>query len=260
MDEDARAQIADRLTQARRELVPIEPLSQEFPDLSLDDAYAIQVLQLDAALAQGASIAGYKVGLTSAVMQRQLGVTEPDFGYVTDDMVHLSNEPVSTAGYLQPRIEPELVFVLGADLEGPAVSTHTILAAISTVLPGLEIIDSRIRDWRIGLTDTVADNASSAGVVLGLGGTSPQALDLRLVGCNLYRNGELVGTGAGGAVLGSPLSAVVWLARTLLARGVTLRAGQIILSGSVTAAVPIDQGDVVTATFGGLGSVTTSLV
>jgi 2-keto-4-pentenoate hydratase len=158
-------------------------------------------------------------------------------------------------------VEPETAIVLAKPLRGPGVTVADAVAAVGFVLPALELIDSRIRDWKIALADTIADNASSGGVVLG---SSPAALfptnraevDLRLAGCNLYKNGELAGTGASGAVLGSPLKALAWLANTVGARGVELEAGQVILPGSVTASIPVGPGDTVTATFAGLGRVT----
>ena len=146
--------------------------------------------------------------------------------------------------------------MLSRPLRGPGVTVADAIAAVAFVLPALELIDSRIKDWKIGLADTIADNASSGGVILGSRPVSLPAVDLRLAGCNLHKNGELAGTGAGGAVLGSPLTALVWLANTLGARGVVLGEGQVILPGSITASVPVRAGDAVTATFAGLGSVT----
>jgi len=201
-------------------------------------------------------VVGYKVGLTSAVMQAQIGVDEPDYGFVTDEMVFLENAAVPVVRFLQPRVEPEIAFVLGRDVAGP-VTVAELLGAVEYVVPALEIIDSRVADWKIGLVDTVADNASSGAVVLGSRPTHLGEQDLRLAGCNLFVNGALVGTGAGGAVLGSPLTAALWLVNTLGARGVTMRAGQVVLSGSVTASVPVAAGDTVSARIAGLGTVTT---
>lgn len=192
-------------------------------------------------------------------MQRQFGVDQPDYGFLTSDMVHLESRAVDAGRFLQPKIEPEIAFVLKEDLGVSGVTASHAIAAADYVLPALEIIDSRIRDWNIGLLDTISDNASSGGVVLGSKPTSLHDVDLRLAGCNLHVNGALVATGAGGAVLGSPLVAFVWLANTLGARGVTMRAGQVVLSGSITSAATIGPGDAVTATIAGLGSVTTRL-
>lgn len=235
---------------------PIEPLTRRFPGLDVDDAYAIQLGQVAAWRQDGAVIKGHKVGLTSAAMQRQLGVDQPDFGHLTGAMFHLESHPIDAAAFLQPKVEPEIAFILGRPLRGPGVTLAEAAASVEFVAPALEIIDSRIRDWKITLVDTIADNASSGGAVLGGSVTPLSQVDLRLAGGVLRRNGEVVGTGAGGAVLGSPLNALAWLANVLGARGVGLEAGHVVLPGSITAAVPVTSGDVVTATFAGLGSVT----
>ncbi|MCF6469439.1 2-keto-4-pentenoate hydratase [Nonomuraea sp. MG754425] len=236
--------------------IPIPPLTTTHADLSVTDAYAVQLAQVRRWTDAGAVIKGHKVGLTSAAMQRQLGVDQPDYGHLTDAMFHLDAAPIDTARFLQPRIEPEIAFVLGRSLSGPGVTAAQAVAAVDFVLPALEIIDSRITDWKITLVDTIADNASSGGVVLGTRPARLGDVDLALTGCLLHRGGVLEQTGAGGAVLGSPVNALVWLANVLGERGITLEAGHIVLPGSVTAAVPVAAGDVVTATFGGIGSVT----
>lgn len=256
MDEAGRADIATALLDAYLTREPIEPLSSSIDDLTLADAYDIQLRQIAARVADGRTVVGHKVGLTSIAMQRQLGVDQPDYGHLTDDMVFSTNASVAVGAYLQPRIEPEIAFVLREPLCGPGVTAGVALAAVEFVLPALEIIDSRIRDWRIGLLDTIADNASSAGVVLGGTPVRPMDVDLRLSGCVLYRNGEVAATGAGGAVLGSPVNALVWLANTLAQRGITLEPGHVVLPGSQTASVSVSAGDTVTGLFGGIGSVT----
>ena len=205
-------------------------------------------------------VRGHKVGLTSAAMQRLLGVTEPDYGHLLDDFFHLEHMPIPIDLFVQPRIEPEVAFVLKKPLKGPGVTVHEALRAVDFVLPALEIVDSRIRDWKIGLFDTIADNASSGAVVLGSTPTDVGAVDLRLAGATFHRNGEVVGTGAGGAVLGSPLNSLVWLANTVGARGVTLEKGHVVLPGSVCAMSAVAAGDTFTATFAGLGSVTARFV
>jgi 2-keto-4-pentenoate hydratase len=251
-----REEIAGALLGAYASREPVEPLTGRHAELTVEDAYEIQLLQVSRWVAGGARVRGHKVGLTSAAMQRQLGVREPDFGHLLDGMFWPEYEPVPVSRFLQPQAEPEMAFVLARQLKGPGVTVAEAIAAVGFVLPALELIDSRIRDWKIALADTIADNASSGGVVLG---STPAALpeaDLRLAGCNLYRNGELAGTGAGGAVLGSPVISLAWLANTLGAHGVALEEGQVILPGSVTASVPVHAGDTVTAVFAGLGSVT----
>jgi len=253
-----REEIAEALLDAYTSRQPVEPLTGRYADLSLEDAYQIQLLQVERWLAGGARVKGHKVGLTSAAMQLQMGVNSPDFGHLLDSMFWLEHEPVPASRFVQPRIEPETAFVLGRPLQGPGVTVADAIGAIEYVLPALELIDSRIRDWKIGLADTIADNASSGGVVLGSKPTPLTSVDLRLIGCNLYKNGDLAGTGAGGAVLGSPLSSLVWLANTLGARGVTLDG--VVLPGSITASIPVAAGDTVTATFATLGTVTTRFV
>ncbi|MBS4730309.1 2-keto-4-pentenoate hydratase [Mycobacterium sp. SM1] len=252
----AHAESVELLLSAYRRGEPIDPLTDRFPGLNVDDAYAIQVAQVQRWTADGAVIKGHKVGLSSAAMQRQLGVDQPDFGHLTDSMFFLESQPIDSSRFLAPKVEPEIAFVLGRSLAGPGVTVAEAMAAVAFVTPALEIIDSRIRDWKIKLVDTIADNASSGGVVLGSSAVPLSQVDVRLIGGVIYRNGELAGSGAGGAVLGSPLNALVWLANILGARGVVLEAGHVVLPGSITAAVPVAAGDVVTTTFAGLGSVT----
>ncbi len=260
MNRSTRAAAAHQLLDAYDTGTPIAPLTSTYDDLTLEDVYAIQLLQVEELVRSGRTVRGHKVGLTSAAMQRMLGVVEPDYGHLLDDFFHLEHAPIPVGRYLQPRIEPEVAFVLKRPLRGPGVMAHEAIAAVDFVLPALEIVDSRIEDWKIGLLDTIADNASAGGVVLGSMPTALSGVNLRLVGAVITRNGEVVGTGAGGAVLGSPLTSLVWLANTVGARGVTLEPGQVVLPGSVCAMVSVAAGDTVTATFGGLGSVTARFV
>lgn len=256
LDSSARESAAQALLEAYETKIPIAPLTDTHEGMSLDDAYAIQELQTRRRLEEGRVLKGHKVCLTSAATQRQLGVDQPDHGVLFDDMFFLEHAPIEAGHYLAPKVEPEIAFVLRSPLAGPGVTVVDAIGAVDYVLLALEIIDSRIRDWRITILDTVADNASSGGLVLGSTPTRLGDVDLRLVGVNLHRNGQLVATGAGGAVLGSPINALVWLANTLGPRGVTLEAGAVVLPGSITAAQAVDPGDTVTATFSGLGSVT----
>jgi 2-keto-4-pentenoate hydratase len=252
-DHDA---LAGELLEAYGSGKAVEPLTVRFPELDTDDAYAIQLLQTQRRLAGGARVVGWKVGLTSAPMQQQLGIDQPDFGVLFGDMAYPADAPIPVSRFLQPRAEPEVALVLDRPLTGPGLSVADVLSAVRYALPAIEIIDSRIVDWRIGLVDTIADNASSGGFVLGSTPASLPGIDLALVGCVLRHNGRIAQTGAGAAVLGSPLHAATWLANTLTARGVELEAGQVILTGSVTAAVPVAAGDTVTASLDRLGSVT----
>ena len=251
-----RARAAEVLLQAYASGTATAPLTEQFDGLTVEDAYAIQLEQVRSWTEGGRRIIGHKVGLTSAAMQKQLGVDQPDFGHLTHDFVHLEHEAIPLDGYLQPRVEPEMAFVLRKPLTGPGVTVTQAIDAVDYVVPALEIVDSRVADWRITLVDTIADNASSGGFVLGSTPTRLGDVDLRLTGCVMSRNSQVVGTGAGGAVLGSPLTSLVWLANTVGALGTTLEAGHVILPGSVTSMVPVAPGDVFTATFTGLGSVT----
>lgn len=249
------AAVAAALLRAYEDRVPLPPLTESHPGLGLDEAYAVQLAQVRTRSAT-TPVVGYKVGLTSRAIQEQLGVDQPDFGHLFSDMPHPAEAPIRTSAYIAPRVEPEIAFVLGSPLRGPGVTAADVLAATAFVLPALEVIDSRIADWRIRLADTVADNASSGGFVLGTTATSLAGLDTSLVGALMRVDGRIATTGVGAAVLGSPVTAVAWLANTLGARGTGLGAGHVVLSGSLTAAVPVTAGSAVTAVFDRLGSVT----
>jgi 2-keto-4-pentenoate hydratase len=250
-----RAAACAALEEAERACRPIPPLRDTYPGIELDDAYAIQQLGIAHRVERGARVVGHKVGLSSRAMQVMMGVDEPDFGHLTDAMSVLEDADVAVASLCQPRVEIESAFVLGAPLAGPGVSVADVVRATEFVLPSIEIIDSRITGWDIQLVDTVADNASSARVVLGGTPRLLTALDLRNVPAVLERNGRVVETGTTGAVLGNPVTAVAWLANTLGRFGVTLEAGHVILPGSCTRAVAVAPGDWITARFGGLGDV-----
>ncbi|MGW5520843.1 2-keto-4-pentenoate hydratase [Gordonia sp. NPDC003950] len=250
---------AEAFLDAYRHMRPIDPITDRFTDAPLSTAYEIALAQVEDWVKNGDTIKGHKVGLASRAIQRQMGVDQPDFGHLTASMFHLENAPIPAGTFIQPRIEPEVAFVLGRPLRGPGVTVAEAAAAVDFVLPSLEIVDSRITGWKIGIFDTIADNASSGGVVLGSRPSRLSDVDLRLLGCNLHVNGELVATGAGGAVLGSPLNSLVWLANTVGPLGVTLEPGHVVLPGSMTKAVPISPGDTIVADFAGIGSVTALL-
>ena len=255
--DDTQARAAKLLLDAYSSRTPVAPLTATFDGLTIQDAYEIQLTQIETLVQAGRTVKGMKVGLTSAAMQNLLGVRQPDFGHLLDDFFFLEHEPIPLGSrFLQPRVEPEVAFVLKKTLSGPGVTVHEAIAAVDFVLPALEIVDSRIADWKITVVDTVADNASSGGLVLGSTPTALQDVDLRLGGCVFRRNGQVVGTGAGGAVLGSPISSLVWLANTVGALGTALEAGWVVLPGAITAMQPVAPGDTFTATFSGLGSVT----
>jgi 2-keto-4-pentenoate hydratase len=243
------------LANAERACEPIVPLSETYSHLDLDDAYEIQRLGIAKRVDGGEVVRGHKVGLTSRAMQQQFGVSEPDYGHLMSDMFLLEGAAIPVDELCAPRVEVEVAFVLGEKLAGPGVNVADVLRATAFLLPALEVIDSRIADWRITLADTIADNASSARVVLGGSPASTDAVDVRLVGAVLRKNGEVVETGASGAVLGNPASAVCWLANKLAAFGISLEAGQVVMPGSCTRAIPVGAGDQVRADLDGLGFV-----
>jgi 2-keto-4-pentenoate hydratase len=256
LTDDLRRRAAEALASAEEARTALDaPLSETFDGLELDDAYAIQLRNIRARLAAGATIRGYKVGLTSVAMQTALGVDRPDYGHLLDDMFHDDGAVLPRSAWLAPKAEPEVAFVLGERLRGPGVTAADVVRATAFLLPSIEIIDSRIAGWRITLVDTVADNASSAGVVLGGRPTPLADVDPRRIGVVMRRNGEIVETGATGAVLGSPVSAVAWLANTLAPHDVSLEPGHVILPGSPVKAVDVSAGDVLRADFDRLGAV-----
>lgn len=247
---------AARLLLAYEKGEPTAPVIESFPDATVTDAYRIQQEQVRVWVSGGDTVKGHKVGLASRAMQEQMGVDQPDYGHLLEGMFHLEHQPISAASFLQPRIEPEIAFVLGRRLTGPGVTVADAIRAVEFVVPALEIVASRITDWKISIVDTIADNASSGGVVLGSKPTSLSDVDLRLVGCTLTLGGELVATGAGAAVLGSPINALVWLANTIGPLGIELEPGHVVLPGSMTRAYPVRAGDTVLADMGELGTVT----
>lgn len=255
MTPDQRIAAARSLREAANTRSWLPPLRERHPDMDGEDAYAIQQINTEARVAQGRRIVGRKIGLTARAVQRQLGVDQPDFGTLLDDMVYGDSEPVPFTALQQPRIEAEIAFVLERDLAMAVPGPADVIQAIGHALPALEIVGSRIAGWNIRYVDTVADNASSSAVVLG--GT-PRRLgnfDPRLCGMVMSRRGEPVSTGAGAACLGHPLNAVVWLARTMVRLGTPLRAGDLVLSGALGPMVPVEPGDVFEAHVHGLGSV-----
>lgn len=252
--------LADELLRAQEQRIPVEPLLARFPDMTVSQAYQIQMAGINKRLKAGRRIVGKKIGLTSRAMQEAFGVFEPDFGHLLDDMVILNGQTIAANRMLQPRCEAEIAFLLKRDLTGPGVTVADVLAATEAVLPALEIIDSRIADWKIRLQDTIADNASSAFVVLGHAMTPVHGLDLRLIGMVFEKNGRILSTGAGAAVLGHPAAAVAWLANKLHEFDVALKAGEVILSGALAAAAPAAAGDHFRAELDRLGSVSVCFV
>jgi 2-oxopent-4-enoate/cis-2-oxohex-4-enoate hydratase len=245
----------DALYAALAERAAIAPLTETEPDITIDDAYGIQLRMIERRLAAtGERIVGKKIGVTSQAVMDMLKVNQPDFGHLTSGMVFADGAAIEASSLISPKAEGEIAFVLKHDLLGPGVTNADVLRATKYVLPCFEIVDSRIRDWKIRIEDTVADNGSSGVFVLGDAAADPHQIDLSVVGMTLEKNGEIVATGAGAAALGHPLNAVAWLANELGRRGIALRAGEVILSGSLAAMVPVKAGDVLRVSFGGIGS------
>jgi len=254
LSSDTIRRYGDELYDSLISRVPVEPLTNREPDITIDDAYQIQLRMIQRRLDAGEVVVGKKIGVTSKVVMDMLGVNQPDFGHLLSGMVFNEGEPIEVAQMIAPKAEAEVAFILARDLNGPGVTAADVLRATDFVVPCFEIVDSRIRDWKIKIQDTVADNASCG--VLTLGGTrrSPRDLDLALAGMVLEKNGEIISTSAGAAVQGSPVNAVAWLANTLGRLGITLKAGDIILSGSQSPLVPVKAGDSLQCAVGGLGS------
>jgi 2-keto-4-pentenoate hydratase len=246
---------ADRLREAAERGVPVPPVRDLIGAGDVTDAYAVQRRLAAARIAGGAVVTGRKIGLTSRAVQEQLGVGQPDFGVLFDDMVYPDGAAVPSGAVLQPRVEAEVAFVLAADLaEGP-LDVALVRGAIGYVLPAIEICGSRIAGWDISFADTVADNASAGGYVLGSARLTLDQVEPREVTMSMEIDGEVVSTGTGAACLGDPVEAVAWLARQARDLGDPLRAGQVILSGALGPMRPVSPGSAVTATLCGLGTV-----
>jgi 2-oxopent-4-enoate hydratase len=245
------------LDAAERNRAAVQPLTETLKGLTVQDAYAIQAAWLRHKLASASrpTLVGRKVGLTARAMQEQLGVSEPDFGFLLDQMLVPDGGAIARQELILPRVEPEIAFVLAKDLRGPGLSASDVLDATRAVAPALEIVDSRIADWKIKLQDTIADNGSSARAVIGASMPFERGLDLAAVVVTLRRGGEQVGEGAGAAVLGHPAEAVAWLANALAGFGESLHAGDVVLPGAMCASVFANVGDAFEASYTGLGRV-----
>jgi 2-keto-4-pentenoate hydratase len=240
---------------AEQDRKPVPPLRDTWPDLDVVDAYTIQLLNIHDRLRNGATVRGHKVGLSSEAMQEMMGVDEPDYGHLLSDMEVFSDTPVSVGRYCMPRVEVEVAFVLGETLPGAECTEEDVVAGTEYVTASIELIDSRIEDWNIKIADTIADNASSAGFVLGTKRIDPDSVDLKAIEATLLCDGEQVASGRSDAVLGNPVTAVAWLARKVASFGVTLEAGHVIMPGSVHRAIDAHAGDDFEAVFTDLGSV-----
>lgn len=247
--------LSEHLAQAEMKRQGVEPLTSIHPGLTIEEAYQVQLATIEKKKESGKQIVGKKIGLTSTAMQKLLGVDQPDYGHLLDDMVIGNGERIPSQLVLQPKVEAEIAFVLKQDLVGPRVTVPEVLLATEYVVPALEVVDSRIADWKIKLQDTIADNASSGLYVLGEKKLRPSEIDIAQVGVVLYKNGEIMNTGVGAAVLGHPAACVAWLANKLFEFGITLKAGEVILSGALSAAVNAEPGDHFQARFAHLGEV-----
>ncbi len=248
--------IAEELLGALRGGYTLPPLTDRYPDLTIDEAYRISLQALRAREAEGERLIGKKIGVTSRAVQEMLNVHQPDFGFLTDRMLYANGSTISLAqaGLIQPRAEGEIAFMLSDDLPASGVTRDAVLAATEWVAPCFEIVDSRIEAWQIRIQDTVADNASCGVFVIGEARVSPRELDLAGVRMTIHQNDALVAEGSGAAVQGHPAEAVAWLANTLGAYGLPLRRGDLILSGALAPLLPVTAGDRFALTIEGLGS------
>ena len=244
------------LAEQTKQSVP--PLTDLYPNLTVHESYQVQLKAIDQKVKDGQKIVGKKIGLTSFAMQELLGVDQPDYGHLLDSMSIQNKDTIEVNSLFEPKVEGEIAFVLKKDLKGPDVTAEEVLAATEYIIPSLEIVDSRILNWKIKLEDTVADNASCGLYVLGKERFDLNGLDLTKIEMNLYKNGELINKGKGSDVLGHPATCVAWLANKLSEYNVTLKAGEVILSGALSAAVAAQKGDVFTAEFTELGKVEVS--
>jgi 2-oxo-3-hexenedioate decarboxylase len=247
--------IAARLLAAVRTRTATTPITDEISDLDSERAYVIQDALVRFRIDQGSPVVGAKLGLTSAAKQRQMNVDEPLYGWLTSDMHIETGGTLHCDQYIQPRCEPEIAFVLDRDLSGSHITATHVLDATSAVVGAIDVLDSRYAGYSFTITDVIADNASSAGFTLGGIQRPARGMDLKLLGCAFYKNGQLMSTASGAAVLGHPAASVAWMVRALAQRGSGLRAGTIVLSGALTEAVPVSPGDSIVAEFDGLGSV-----
>lgn len=253
MNEDLLAAHA-ALSEAQRSGIPCDPVGMQIKPHGLAGAYAVQRRTEAAAVSAGRRVIGRKIGLTSKTVQAQIGVDQPDFGFLTADMEFGDGEPI-TGTLLQPRVEAEIAFVLDRNLDEEALTIGHVVRSVAYALPAIEVVDSRVRDWKISIYDTIADNASAGAFVVGGEPRKLENLDLRLCGMSLERAGEPLSVGCGAACLGNPLNALLWLARKMVEEGTPLKAGETILSGALGPMIAVSAGAVYRANIAGLGSV-----
>lgn len=245
--------LSDELYAALRGRKTVTPLIDRHPELTIDDAYAVSLGFLKRRLADGEKVVGKKIGVTSKAVQDMLGVHQPDFGFLTDWMHVTGDIDIDAKALIAPRAEAEIAFILKDSLNGPGVTAADVVAATESIAPCFEIVDSRIQNWKIGIVDTVSDNASCGVYVIGEARADPRELHLPDLHVTVTKNGEPLSEGYGSAVQGDPAQAVAWLANTLGAYGVTLDAGDVILSGSLVPLAPAQKGDVFEMTLHGIG-------
>ncbi len=259
---EQRQALGEELYQALKTETTLAPLTDRYPDITIEDAYHISQAMLNARIAdRGVKVVGKKIGVTSAAVQEMLGVFQPDFGFLTSEMTVENNSEVSIKGnMIQPRAEAEIAFLLKEDLQGPGVTEEDVLNATESIMPCFEIVDSRIKDWKIKIQDTIADNASCGVYAIGNEHTDPRGLDLPNLTVNVFKNGKQISSGKGSAVQGNPLTAVAWLANTLGEFGIPFKAGEVILSGSLVPLEPVVAGDEMHMELEGLGTCTVKFI
>ncbi len=258
LTKEQRIEGAKALFKAEQEKVAIPQLSKTYPEIDLQDAYAIQRLWADIHLASGAHQIGHKIGLTSRAMQQASNISEPDYGHLLSNMVHHDGDRIPAGNFLKPRLEVELAFVLGRDLQGPNVQVHDVMRATEFVVPALEIIDYRTEVPR-AITDTISDNAASGAIIIGGRPIRPFDVDVRWICATLSKNGVIEESGVSAAIMGHPAAGVAWLANKLAAVGNKLEKAHIILAGSFTRPVDVVAGDVIQADYGPFGSIGVSI-
>jgi len=253
-------EISDRLYHAKKDRKPIEPITSEYPEIVFSDAYKIQSLNLDREMNLGFKVIGKKIGLTSKAMQGMFGVYEPDYGVILDNMVFNDGDTLKIDQFISPKVEAEIAFVFKDDLVGPGVTPVKVLQATDFVFPILELIDSRIKDWKIQIYDTIADNASASGVVIGGVKRIIDFIDLKYIPLIFKKNGQIFDTGIGANVMGDPVYSISWLANKLAEYGSSIKAGEVVLSGAITKAVSVNQNDWVTGDYGDFGEISIGFI
>ena len=259
LTEEDRRKAAEAILKAERERVPCPQLSKTFPEMEIADAYRVQDLWAQARIANGARLAGHKIGLNSRAMQMASKITEPDYGRILDDALYNDGARIKADSFIKPRLEVELAFIMGEDLSGPACRVHDVMRATEFVVPALEIIDYRTEVPR-AIVDTIADNAAFGAIVLGGRTIRPFDVDVRWIGATLSQNGIIEESGVSAAIMGHPAAGIAWLVNKLHDVGAGLKKGQIVLGGSFTRPVDIRKGDVIHADYGPLGAIGVSFI